>query len=107
MKKLRLFLLPIGTHRLTNLTMSGMSHRHPTEGHPMSRKPFYAIEAFNPGDPGYLAIKRVSSRRKASRIFGTLRSKFPDSTVTLNRRVPTHDLHVWETTTHRHIDGRP
>ena len=70
----------------------------------MTRKPFYAVEAFYHSDPGYLAIRRVASRRQASTLFGILRSKYPAATVTLNRRVPAA-RNAWVTSTHHHIDG--
>jgi hypothetical protein len=48
-------------------------------------KPFYYVQCYEHDAPGYNAIIRCSSRRKASRVFGQLRSKFPGSIVTLNR----------------------
>ena len=62
-------------------------------------KPFYFVQSYEYDSPGYNAIIRCSSRRKASRVFGQLRSKFPGSIVTLNRME--YFRGFWVTTTHR------
>jgi hypothetical protein len=62
-------------------------------------KPFYSVLCYEPYAPGYNAIIRCSSRRKASRAFGNLRSKFPGSIVTLTRREYFGDGE-WDSTTH-------
>ena len=78
----------------------------------MRYKTYYVIQAYNPGDPGYLASARVRSRRSARRIFGTFRSRFPHAMTTLNRREPVLAFDgygqswTWKTTTHHHIEGK-
>jgi hypothetical protein len=62
-------------------------------------KPFYSVQCYEYDAPGFNAIIHCSSRRKASRVFGQLRSKFPGSIVTLNRRQYFGEG-VWLTTTH-------
>jgi hypothetical protein len=61
-------------------------------------KPFYSVQSYEYYSPGYNAIIRCSSRRKASRAFGKLRSKFPGSTVTLKRMEDFGGF--WGSTTH-------
>jgi hypothetical protein len=62
-------------------------------------KPFYSVQSYEYDAPGYNAIIWCSSRRKASRVFGQLRSKFPGSIVTLNRME--YFGGFWVSTTHR------
>lgn len=75
------------------------------------RRSFYVVTAYRESAPGSLAEKRLCSRKRASTVFGNLRTQFPGATVTLNRKVPTPgtlgsgEPPTWKTTTHRHIDG--
>lgn len=57
----------------------------------MKRK-YYAVVAYFTGDPGFLTCCRVPSKRKASAMFGTLRTKYPGATVATCR-------HTWDSVT--------